>query len=179
MDTCIHSPFYGHPTIHGAAQITGNVRLCDLIDPTNPSYHPRADALYREMTAGLNGIPPEVCGVLTTRYDPVGPPIFIPHPIPGRPVPPPRPIPAHPEHPRNPKAVDPRLTAPFAPIEDEATHAMVFEAARTCPHRIESKSCCSGDKCGPDGENPGLQVGIGVCYPCSIGRLGLTRGPGI
>lgn len=59
-------------------------------------------------------------------------------------------------------------------ISDNRLHQIVYDASTKCPHRVESKSCCSPDTCGPEGERPGEKIGIGVCYPCQAARLGIV-----
>lgn len=55
---CDHSPFVDHPTIRGAALITGHRRWCEKMDPDHPDHDPRMRAAYIRTTADLNGLSP-------------------------------------------------------------------------------------------------------------------------
>jgi hypothetical protein len=187
MDMCVNCPFYGHPTIVGASVLTGHVRFCRLLDPAHVDYNPRLEPYYREITAGLNGITPESCGVLTTRYQKRGPVIPNPGPPPNVPIPKPEQLPivlprgrsiagGSPDAP----ALDaPALDAPRVPMHaDPEVHARVYEAARTCEHKRTVEGCCGPtEHCGPSGVHPGDRVGISICYPCSSDRLGIELPP--
>lgn len=63
-------------------------------------------------------------------------------------------------------------------LADDGRHAQVWEAARTCPHRIAEEGCCGPrDKCGPGGAHAGLTIDVGSCYPCTVKRLDLGDEP--
>jgi hypothetical protein len=151
MPGCPTCPFRDHPTIRGAALLTGHARYCELIDPAHRDHDPRIDQSYRRLTADLLGLPPWECGV-----------------TPGRPRRSHRPS-AKPRAGRNPRTT-------FVPIADDTAHRQVYDAAIGCPYRVESRNCCTPDRCGPGGIHAGQKIGIGVCYPCTVGRLGITAG---
>jgi hypothetical protein len=61
-------------------------------------------------------------------------------------------------------------------LEDEGLHVMVYEAARTCEHRVKVELCCgSADACGPGGFHADYRVDAGICYACTVKRLGLEE----
>lgn len=176
MDMCQVCPFRGHPTIVGASVKTGHTRFCQLLDPSHPDYNPFMEVVYREMTSGLNDVTPESCGVLTTRYIKKTTPLEIPQERPGRRIPKPgeitRPIP-------RPRPTQPhRASGGVRMLEDDQEHQRVYQSAKDCPHGKQDISCCGPvTRCGPEGTHPGQVVGMGTCYPCSMGRLGIQAGP--
>lgn len=173
---CKHSTFYRHKTIVGAAMATGHVRYCDLINPEHPDYDPRFVAAYRAMSLSLAGeevptehLPPEV-------EIPIRPEDFE-----GMPRPRPFVAEGSDKHPHKfpPLTAEEIKAVEWAPdrpnwmLKDEEAHGVVYGAARDCPHRVVSGTCCDPDRCGPEGVHAGRKVDISVCYLCSIGRLGL------
>lgn len=58
LDGCDHDPFHDHPTIRGAALVTGHRRWCELMDPGHPDYNPRMREVYIRTTYHLAGMDP-------------------------------------------------------------------------------------------------------------------------
>lgn len=159
LKRCQFSPFLRDPEVIGAAMLTGHARYCDLINPRHKDYSREMAAFYVELSYLLN----------------------------GKEAPATRPIP---EKPRNwPEGLpEGRVTIPPHPggggrkdgtsdlvelLSDPDDHMMVYEAARDCPFKVVSMTCCRPDRCGPGGVHQGNPVTMAVCYPCSIGRLGV------
>lgn len=58
LPDCDHDPFANHPTIRGAALVTGHRRWCELMDPDHPDYNPRVRDAYIRTTYRLAGMTP-------------------------------------------------------------------------------------------------------------------------
>jgi hypothetical protein len=131
---------------------SNHTRFCQWVDPSSPAYRPDgAQAIVRvaQRSSGRALAAP-----------PRGP----------ERKPDPKPI-LSPEEPRK------RMPG-INVIADEETHQRIYEAARDCTHKKESKSCCTPDRCKDSGLHPGAAVNIGMCYECTAKTLGIgTRVP--
>lgn len=163
LPECTKSPFARSERFRGAAMITGHKRYCDLIDPEHPDYDPRIAAAYVDMSLQLAGGKGKGKGAPVAPGNPVNWPGGPPEPEGGN-----RPA-VRPD-------VPPRAAPVLATLDDANEHEATYKAATSCPHRVESKSCCTPDRCGPEGVQAGKRIDIGVCYACQAARLGFRTG---
>jgi hypothetical protein len=126
---------------------SGHTRFCAWVDPSSPDFKPGgSDAIVRAAQRASGR------ALAAPRKGPEPQPATKPEP----------------------KPEEPRKRMPgINVIADEETHQRIYEAARDCPHKKVSKSCCTSDKCGNGGMNPGFSVNIGVCYECTAKTLNL------
>jgi hypothetical protein len=160
---CIYSPFILDPEVNGLALVTGHKRYCDLINPSHPDYIPGFVDHYivnSYLTAGKKPPKKHLESIGVDRKSKNG--VSMGHN--GKP----------PGNPQDDPGQASRTQVTFSPLKDETDHQRVYQEARDCPHRIESKSCCKSDSCGKGGSHEGENVSMGVCYPCAMDRLGIS-----
>lgn len=175
LPECIHSPFLNSNTLRGVALITGNARYCDLINPDHPNYNPGVARGYQMMSYLLMSADDPKDKKLKEKVKKIQDDIdreSIPISRNGVPREGPSSFDVE-ESPHHRKS-----SIGFKMLEDEQAHQQVYLSAINCPHRKQETSCCGPVyRCGPEGTHPGQVVGMGTCYPCSVGRLGIQAGP--
>jgi hypothetical protein len=154
------SPFHGSERYKGAALILGSESYRNRVDPSHKDYNPAIAEKYEEISTALQlSIEPNNATLRRSLRD------------------------MHRKDEqasrtktginRGPKWDDLYIPFPVRMFADEVTHNMVYQSAIHCPHKEQESSCCSADKCGPEGVHAGERINIQKCYECTVGRLGI------